>query len=57
MNALIIAIQIMCVAGLAFGTALSIFQMKRTSPDMQGFDFAAANDFETGFRRTARNRQ
>jgi hypothetical protein len=56
MNALIIAIQIMCVAGLAFGTVLSIFQMKRTSPDMQGFDFAAANDFETGFRRMARNR-
>ena len=56
MDAVIVAIQIMCVAGLAFGTALSIFQMKSARRDAPDFDFSVANDFETGFRRMARNR-
>jgi hypothetical protein len=54
MDALIVAIQVMCVAGLAFGTVLSIFQMQTSRG--KDLEFAAGNDFETGFRRMARNR-
>lgn len=57
MDTLILTIQIMCVAGLAFGTALSMFQLVKPGRDVQGFDFAAANDFEPGFRRLVRSRR
>ena len=57
METLILTMQVMCVAGLAFGTTLSIFQLVKPARDMHGFDFAAANDFEPGFRRLVRNRR
>ena len=55
MEIMILVLQILCVAGLALGTALSLYQL------MQGrnerFTYAVANDFETGFRRLVRNRR
>jgi len=55
MEIVIVVLQILCVAGLALGTALSLYQL------MQGnhgrFTYAAANDFETGYRRLVRNRR
>jgi hypothetical protein len=53
METAIVALQILCVASLALGTAL--YQL------MQGgnkrFSYAVANDFETGYLRAARNRR
>ena len=57
MNTLILIMQIACVAGLACGTALSIFHLVKPGHDSQSFRFAVSNDFETGFRRLARKRR
>lgn len=57
MDTLILVIQIACVAGLACGTALSIFQLVKPGHDMKGLSFVMANDFEGGFRRIARSRR
>jgi len=57
MSTLILVIQVACVAGLACGTALSIFQLVKPGREAKGFSFAAVNDFEPGVRRLARNRQ
>jgi hypothetical protein len=57
MDTLILVIQVTCVAGLACGTALSIFQLVKPGREVEGFSFARANDFETGFRRLARSRR
>ncbi|HMH17008.1 MAG TPA: hypothetical protein VK572_02565 [Burkholderiales bacterium] len=56
MENLIVVFQTLCLAGLAYGSALSFYQlMQRSSRNLQRFSYAAANDFETGFRRLARN--
>jgi hypothetical protein len=53
---LIVAIQSLCGAGLVFGIALSIYSGARPSKESKRFDFATANDFESGHRRWARGR-
>ncbi len=55
MEIVIFVLQILCVAGLALGTALSLYQLMRGSNDR--FPYAVSNDFETGYRRLARNRR
>lgn len=57
MDTLILVIQVACVAGLACGTALSMFQLVKPGREAEGFSFAAVNDFEPGIRRLARKRQ
>jgi hypothetical protein len=53
---LVVAIQSLCGAGLVFGIALSIYSGARPSKESKRFDFATANDFETGHRRWTRGR-
>jgi phosphate/sulfate permease len=56
METVIIILQIVCVAGLALGTALSLYEiMQRSGREAKHFDYAAANDFEIDFRRVARS--
>ncbi len=55
MEIAIVALQTLCVAGLALGTTLSLYQLMQGRNDR--FTFAVANDFETGFRRLVRNRR
>jgi hypothetical protein len=55
MDTIIVVLQILCVAGLALGTALSLYQLMHYSNE--GFNYTVANDFETGFRRLARIRR
>jgi hypothetical protein len=57
MDTLILVVQVACVAGLACGTALSIFQLVKPGREAEGFRFAAVNDFEPGVRRLARIRR
>jgi len=58
MENLIVMFQTLCVAGLALGSALSFYQMTlHGSRATQRFSYAAANDFETGFRRLMRDRR
>ena len=54
MEIVIIVLQILCVAGLALGTALSLYQLMQGGNERS--TYAVANDFETGFRRLVRNR-
>jgi hypothetical protein len=56
METIIIVLQILCVAGLALGTALSLYQLMQGSNDKR-YTYAVANDFETGYRRLARIRR
>lgn len=53
----IIALQILCVAGLVLGTALSMYQLMQRCKVTDRFTYAVANDFETGYRRLVRNRR
>ena len=55
METVVIALQILCVAVLASGTALSLYQLVQGRNER--FGYTAANDFETGFRRLARIRR
>ena len=55
MEIVILVLQILCVAGLALGTALSLYQLMQGSNER--FTYAVANDFETGFRRLVRSRR
>jgi len=55
MEIVIVVLQILCVAGLALGTALSLYQLMQGSNER--FTHAVANDFETGYRRLVRNRR
>jgi len=58
METVIIVLQIVCVAGLAVGTVLSLYELtQRRDSEAKRFDYAAANDFETDYRRLARNRR
>lgn len=56
MQSVILVIQILCVALLAAGTGFSVLHLLRTKGGgEERFSYAAANDFETDFRRLARN--
>jgi hypothetical protein len=55
MDTLVTAIQSLCGAGLVLGLALSLYQGARPREENKGFDYTAANDFETG-RRWVRGR-
>jgi hypothetical protein len=55
METVVIALQILCVAGLALGTTLSLYQLLQGGNER--FNYTVANDFETGFRRLARIRR
>ena len=58
METVIIVLQIVCVAVLALGTALSLYELMQLSGrEAQRLDYAVANDFETDYRRVARNRR
>jgi hypothetical protein len=57
MEIVIIALQILCVAGLVLGTALSMYQLMQRCKVTDRFTYAVANDFETGYRRLVRNRR
>ena len=57
MEIVITVLQILCVAGLALGTALSLYQLMQRSKLTDGFTYAVANDFETGYRRLVGNRR
>jgi hypothetical protein len=60
METAILLLQILCVAGLTLGTALSLYQLMQGNNDKGrfAFNYAVANDFETAYRRrAARNRR
>ena len=57
METVIIVLQTLCVAGLVLGTALSMYQLMQRCKVTDRFSYAVANDFETGYRRLARNRR
>ena len=57
MEIAIVVLQILCVAGLALGIALSLYQLMQRCKVTDRFTYAVANDFETGFRRLVRNRR
>jgi hypothetical protein len=57
MEIAIVALQTLCFAGLALGTALSLYQLMQRDKVTDHFRYAVANDFETGFRRLVRNRR
>ena len=57
MEIAIIALQTLCVASLALGTALSMYQLMQRCKLTDRFTYAVANDFETGYRRLVRNRR
>jgi hypothetical protein len=58
METVIIVLQIVCVAVLALGTALSLYEiMQRSGGEAKRVDYAVADDFETNFRRIARERR
>jgi hypothetical protein len=55
-DTLVTAIQSLCGIGLVLGIALSLYQGARPSKESKRFNFATANDFETGHRRWTRSR-
>ncbi len=55
-DTLVTAIQSLCGAGLVIGIVLSIYHGARPSKESKRFNFATANDFETGHRRWGRGR-
>jgi len=57
MEAVIVMFQSLCAAGLALGTALSMYQLMQRDKVTDHFRYAVANDFETGYRRLVRNRR
>lgn len=57
METLITAMQSLCAVGLIAGIALSLYQAARPCSRTRAFDYAIANDFETGHRRWARKRR
>lgn len=56
MGTIIIVLQILCVAGLSLGIALSMYQLMQRCNVTDRFRYGVANDFETGYRRLARIR-
>ncbi len=57
METVIIALPILCVASLALGTALSMYQVMQRCKVTDRFTSVVANDFQTGYRRLVRNRR
>lgn len=57
MDILVTAIQSLCAAGFVLGIAFSLYQGARPRSESKGFDYATANDFETGHRRWGRRRR
>ena len=57
METVIVALQTLCFAGLALGTALSMYQLMQRDKDTNRFSYAVANDFETGYLRLVRSRR
>ena len=57
MEIVIVVLQILCVAGLALGTALSMYQVMQCCKVTDRFTSVVANDFQTGYRRLVRNRR
>jgi hypothetical protein len=57
MDILVTAIQSLCGVGLVLGIVLSLYQGARPPAETRGFDYATANDFETGHRRWMRSRR
>jgi hypothetical protein len=57
MDTLVTAIQSLCAAGLVLGIVLSLYQGARPRSESKGFDYATANDLETGHRRWGRGRR
>src|SRR5260221_5693928 len=57
MEAIIVMFQSLCVAGLALGTALSMYQLRQRDKYSRRFSYAVANGFETRYRRLARIRR
>jgi len=56
LDMLVTAIQSLCGAGLILGIALSVYSGARPTKEAKRFDYATANDFETGHRRWGRRR-
>jgi len=56
MDMLVTAVQSLCGAGLVLGIALSVYCGARPTKEAKRFDYATANDFETGHRRWGRRR-
>ena len=54
---LVTAIQSLCGMGLVLGIALSLYAGATPNKESKRFDFATANDFETGHRRWGRRRR
>jgi len=53
---LITAIQSLCGVGLVLGISLCLYNAARPRDEAKRFDYATANDFETGHRRWSRGR-
>jgi hypothetical protein len=51
MDTLITGIQILCAACVMFGSALTMYQQFAQRRGTGRFAYAAANDFEIGYRR------
>jgi hypothetical protein len=56
MEIVIIILQIVCVAGLALGTGLSLYEIMQRSSSEGKRDYATASEFESCYRSVARNR-
>jgi hypothetical protein len=56
MDTVIVVLQILSIAVLAAGTVYSLVEIMRKSASGR-FSYSTANDFETDFRRVARNAQ
>ena len=56
LDTLVTAMQSLCGAGLVIGIALSMYHGARPNKENKRFNFAKANDFETGHRRWSRGR-
>jgi len=55
-DTLVTAMQSLCGVGLVLGIALSVYCGARPTKESKRFNFATANDFETGHRRWGRGR-
>ena len=56
LDMLVTAIQSLCGAGLILGIALSVYSGARPTKEAKRFDYATANDFETGDFETGHRR-
>jgi hypothetical protein len=54
---IVITLQTLCVASLALGITLSMYQLMQRRKVTDRITYAVANEFETGYRRMVRNRR